>query len=83
MTTLYLIRHGETDWNVEGRWQGHADVPLNEHGRQQAIQISQQLAGVGLAAIYSSDLQRAQETAQALSAVTGLGVRTEPPPARD
>lgn len=78
MTILYLIRHGETDWNVEKRWQGHADVPLNERGRQQAIHIAQQLAGVGLAAIYSSDLQRAVETAQALSATTHLVVQIDP-----
>lgn len=78
MTYLYLIRHGETDWNVEGRWQGHADVPLNERGLQQAAHIAQQLAGAGLAAIYSSDLQRALETARALSAATGLPVRTDP-----
>jgi broad specificity phosphatase PhoE len=78
MTTLYLIRHGETDWNVEGRWQGHADVPLNKRGLQQAAQIAQQLAGAGLAAIYSSDLQRAQATAQALSAASGLPVQTDP-----
>jgi probable phosphoglycerate mutase len=35
-TTLYLIRHGETDWTVTGRWQGHADVPLNSKGQKQA-----------------------------------------------
>jgi len=78
MTHLYLIRHGETDWNVEGRWQGHADVPLNERGLQQAAQIAQKLTGAGLAAIYSSDLQRAQETAQAISAATRLPVQTDP-----
>jgi broad specificity phosphatase PhoE len=78
MTYLYLIRHGETDWNVEGRWQGHADVPLNERGHQQAAQIAQDLAGAGLAAIYSSDLQRALDTARVLSATTGLPVQTDP-----
>jgi broad specificity phosphatase PhoE len=77
MTILYLIRHGETDWNVERRWQGHADIPLNERGRQQATQIAQQLAGAGLAAIYSSDLQRALDTAKELSRTTGLPVHTD------
>jgi len=78
MTYLYLIRHGETDWNVERRWQGHADVPLNERGLQQSAHIAQQLAGAGLTAIYSSDLQRALDTARALSAATGLPVQTDP-----
>ena len=78
MTYLYLIRHGETDWNVEGRWQGHADVPLNERGLQQAAHIAQQLSRAGLAAIYSSDLQRALDTARALSAATRLPVQTDP-----
>lgn len=75
MTHLYLIRHGETDWNIEGRWQGHADVPLNNRGRTQAAQVARSLAGVGLKAIYSSDLIRASETAAALAATTGLAVQ--------
>jgi broad specificity phosphatase PhoE len=75
MTHLYLIRHGQTDWNIEGRWQGHADVPLNNRGREQAAQIASSLAGVGLKAIYSSDLIRASDTAEALASTTGLTVR--------
>ena len=59
MTRLYLVRHGLTDWNVEGRWQGHSDVPLNSKGLEQAAQIAQRLASIGLDAIYSSDLSRA------------------------
>ncbi len=78
MTTLYFIRHGQTDWNIEGRWQGHADVPMNARGRQQAARIARSLADVGLAAIYSSDLQRAAETAQAISLATHLPVRHDP-----
>lgn len=78
MTHLYLIRHGQTDWNIEGRWQGHADVPLNEHGHQQAACIAQALAAVGLSAIYSSDLQRALDTAKAISTTTGLPVMVDP-----
>lgn len=78
MTTLYLVRHGQTDWNIEGRWQGHADIPLNAVGRQQAAHIAGALAGAGLDAIYSSDLQRAAETAWLLSATTGLPVRYDP-----
>jgi probable phosphoglycerate mutase len=78
MTHLYLIRHGQTDWNLEGRWQGHANVPLNENGRQQAAEIAQKLTSIGLAAIYSSDLQRAIDTAQAIAAATDLGVQIDP-----
>lgn len=77
MTRLYLIRHGQTDWNLEGRWQGHADVPLNDLGLQQAAQVAQELAGVGLQAIYSSDLKRARQTAGYLAEATGLPVRVD------
>jgi broad specificity phosphatase PhoE len=75
MTHLYLIRHGQTDWNIEGRWQGHADVPLNNRGREQAAQIAHSLADVGLKAIYSSDLIRARDTAGALASTTGLAIQ--------
>lgn len=78
MTHLYLIRHGETDWNVEGRWQGQADVPLNARGREQIARIANALANAGLSAIYSSDLSRARETAQRLAEVTGLSVQYDP-----
>jgi len=73
-TRLVLIRHGETDWNVEGRWQGQADVPLNARGREQAAQIAQSLINSGIAAIYSSDLTRTRDTAELLSQATQLGV---------
>src|SRR5690606_21641226 len=63
MTLLLLARHGETDWNREGRWQGHANVPLNERGREQARELAQRLAGVAIDVIYASDLARAHETA--------------------
>lgn len=74
MTHLYLIRHGQTDWNIERRWQGQADVPLNAKGRQQAAQTAVALADVGLSTIYSSDLSRAYDTACALAGTTGLPV---------
>jgi len=77
MTHLYLIRHGQTDWNIEGRWQGHADVPLNDRGRAQAENIARSLANVGLVAIYSSDLVRAHETAKALARTTGLPIHLD------
>lgn len=78
MTIFYFVRHGQTDWNVEGRWQGHADVPLNQVGLAQAEQIARQLKDEGLQAIYTSDLTRARQTAEALGRATGLAVQVEP-----
>ncbi len=78
MTTLYLIRHGETPWNVEGRYQGQLDPPLNEQGHQQAQATANQLASLGFAAIYSSDLARAHQTAAALAEKTGLPIQLDP-----
>ncbi len=78
MTTLVLIRHGETDWNVEGRWQGQADPPLNERGRDQARRVAEYYSQFGLAALYSSDLRRAMETAQIIGARIGLEIIPEP-----
>jgi broad specificity phosphatase PhoE len=78
MTRLILIRHGATDWNVEGRYQGQVDIPLNELGREQARQIVHSLNGADLAAIYSSDLARARDTAEALAHAAGLEVRDDP-----
>jgi broad specificity phosphatase PhoE len=75
---LILIRHGETDWNLEGRWQGQTDVPLNARGLLQAEQVAADLAGRGLTAIYSSDLSRARHTAEAVARATGLKVHLEP-----
>jgi broad specificity phosphatase PhoE len=79
-TTLYLIRHGETDWNMEGRWQGHADVPLNEIGRRQAQLLAQRMAseGMSFAAMYSSDLARAYQTAWELGAAVKIAVQLLP-----
>jgi broad specificity phosphatase PhoE len=74
MTTVYLARHGESDWNVERRWQGHADRPLTERGREQAEALAARLADVDLDAIYSSDLRRAWETAEAVGRARGLEV---------
>lgn len=77
MTTLWLVRHGQTEWNVEGRYQGHADVPLNAAGLQQARTLAAELAGHSFDAIYSSDLQRARVTAEIIAAAVGLRVKTD------
>jgi probable phosphoglycerate mutase len=77
-TRLFAIRHGETAWNAELRIQGHTDIPLNDTGRRQAEQMARALADEGIAAIYSSDLQRAAATAAALAQATGVAVTPEP-----
>jgi broad specificity phosphatase PhoE len=74
VTTLLLVRHGETDWNAEGRLQGHTDRPLNEHGRRQAKELAARLAEEHVDAIYASDLSRAKETAEIVGARLGLPV---------
>lgn len=71
---LELIRHGQTDWNSQDKLQGSSDVPLNEHGRQQAHDAAALLASEGVAwdAIVSSPLGRARETAQIIAADLGI-----------
>lgn len=78
MTALILARHGVTDWNLLGRYQGQADPPLNSAGRQQAATLAGQLAGTPLEAIYTSDLRRAYDTAQIVAARLGLPVSVDP-----
>ncbi|HSD89839.1 MAG TPA: histidine phosphatase family protein, partial [Kofleriaceae bacterium] len=76
-TTLVLARHGLTDWNVERRYQGHLDPPLNETGRTQARDLAARLAAMDLAAIYASDLARAFETASIVASTRRLPVTPE------
>ncbi|MEJ6021803.1 histidine phosphatase family protein [Ramlibacter sp. PS4R-6] len=73
-TRIIAIRHGETAWNADSRIQGQRDVGLNETGRWQARRVGVALAGEDIAAVYSSDLGRAHETAREISEVTGLPV---------
>ncbi len=66
-TELWLVRHGQTDWNLRGRYQGNTDMPLNATGLAQAAELAKIVDGSHLRAIYSSDLQRAYVTAQAVA----------------
>lgn len=77
MTRILAIRHGETAWNVDTRIQGQLDVGLNDLGRRQAQCAAQQLADEGIDAIYSSDLQRAHDTARALAQRAGVAVQPD------
>ena len=77
MTLLYCVRHGETDWNRERRWQGHTDRHLNAEGRGHAEAAAEALAAVPFASVVSSDLQRSLDTAAPLAARLGLPIRQE------
>lgn len=72
MPVLLLVRHGETAWNAEQRWQGHHDAPLSPTGRAEAEALAARIAGERPAALYSSDLPRARETAAEIAALTRL-----------
>lgn len=74
MTTLYLVRHGQTDWNLKARYQGHSDIPLNPTGMKQASEAVQNLNGTKFEAIYTSDLQRAVKTAEFFAMKTGIPI---------
>jgi broad specificity phosphatase PhoE len=78
VTTILLARHGESDWNRAGQWQGWADRPLTARGRRQARDLAARLEGTELDAVYSSDLQRARETAEIVAQSKGMTVETAP-----
>lgn len=73
-THLYLVRHGVTEWNEQKKYQGHHDLPLCEAGRTQAERVAGRLQSVDIAAVYSSDLQRAMETAYFIARAHGLPI---------
>lgn len=76
MGRWYLVRHGQTEWNAEGRVQGQTDTPLGDVGRLQARKVAARLAPVTLAAAYASDLSRAVETAREVLNGRGIPLRT-------
>ncbi len=71
---IYLFRHGQTDWNLAGKIQGHADIPLNATGEEQALELADLLRPYSFSTIYCSDLQRAQKTAQIIGEQHGCFV---------
>ena len=80
MTSFWLVRHGQTDWNLAGRWQGQSPdaPPLNEVGLEQVLALRPDLKNIRLSAIYTSDLLRARRTAEVLAEPLGLDVILEP-----
>jgi probable phosphoglycerate mutase len=78
MTTLYLVRHGQTDWNAQHRWQGIRDVPLNAVGTAQAEAVASAFRGVQVDRVYSSDLSRAVSTASGIATAAGVVVQATP-----
>jgi broad specificity phosphatase PhoE len=75
MTTVYLVRHGQTAWNKEEVFRGRADIPLNETGRKEALLTGQYLKVVKVDSLYSSPLSRAVETAEAIARYQGKEVQ--------
>jgi len=69
---VFVARHGETDWNAEGRWQGHTDIPLNDIGREQSRTLADSLRGEKLSGVVSSDLSRARETGEIVAATLAV-----------
>ena len=80
---VFLARHGETDWNSSGRWQGHTDIPLNDTGRLQASLLATRLRSRGVGAVVTSDLTRAHETGRIVAADLGVPVAYTDPDLRE
>lgn len=77
MASIYLARHGQTAYNLEGRFQGHLPVPLDATGRAQALELAERAADHGFAALWCSPLLRARQTADAVAARIGLPPRED------
>lgn len=78
MALLYLVRHGETTWNREGRFQGQADAPLSERGQEQARRVAERLGRAGIGLVVASDLSRARDTARAVAGAANVELALEP-----
>ena len=78
MGQVYIVRHGETEWNAQGRIQGHSDIPLSDNGRAQAQSVARRLSGIPFSVAYASDLSRTHETAQIILGDTATALRTTP-----
>jgi glucosyl-3-phosphoglycerate phosphatase len=76
--SIILLRHGVTEWNDGGRFQGHADIPLNDAGHVQAAAAGRLLAASGVTRAFSSDLSRATETARIVTSGWGIDLHTDP-----
>ena len=76
-TTLWVIRHGETIWNAEERFQGHGDSPLTANGRRQVEALAERMKGIDVDLLIASDLGRAQESAAIIAASTGHPIHTD------
>ena len=75
---VLVLRHGQSEWNADGRWQGQADPPLSDLGEEQARDAAERLRGVEFAGVASSDLQRARRTAEILAEALGLDIAVDP-----
>jgi 2,3-bisphosphoglycerate-dependent phosphoglycerate mutase len=75
---LYLIRHGESTYNAQGRIQGRSDCDLSDHGRRQAQAMARRMADAPIEAVYASPLRRATQTAEFLASALGLAIRFDP-----
>jgi alpha-ribazole phosphatase len=78
MTKIIYVRHGQTLWNLEMKYQGHTDISLSSLGNEQAAAVANKLARLNISAVYSSDLIRAYDTAVAIAGKHGLTVQKEP-----
>ncbi len=78
MTSVFLVRHGATEWNVDKRAQGQEDIPLTDKGRLQALDVAARLSEFDITAVYSSDLERAVHTAKPIADLKGLQVLVDP-----
>ena len=76
MGRWYLVRHGETEWNRNGKIQGHSEVPLSERGRRQVKMLAKRLAGYRFSAVYASDLSRAVESAGIIAKCSDVSIET-------